>query len=780
MLIRILKRNLRLGSYAVASVLLLVTFTILPVSAQLSQWRSLNPTRDGTLDLRAPYLYSVKLLAPNYGWAVGGNCTIYGPSEPAPPCGGFALFWDGARWRQVLIPASSGTLTSVFIVSPNDVWAVGTRNVTNGIPTILHWDGIGWVQVASPLATLTQVRDLFGVFMLPTGASGWVIGTADGGGTNILRWSGMWPSGSFSPSPALGAPDVLRSVSLLSSTHGWIVGSQTFANPDNDPSIYRWDGAGWLSTATEAPPPGSHDLLSVYPISTSEAWAVGMNSTIVKWNGASWTGPMVAPTSVAVDYRSVHMINSTYGWIAGTLNPTTGEGVLLRWNGVAWSIVRSWVTVDLNDVFLLPGGTQGTAAGDAETIIAWKGVRWDAQTSPTYTGLRDVFMAGPDDGWAVGLGGRILRYNGVSWHHYETLPSGAGLFGLYMLNSNDGWAVGQAPGAVFPPTILRWNGAVWSVVTPTGVALGDTLQDVYMLSSTEGWAVGGGFIGPTAHTTMLKWDGSLWTSVPSGAPTNSSLNAVHMLSPTEGWAVGFGDSNGTLPLIVRWNGAAWSVVTPPAGIAGLNDLYMLSPTDGWAVGFGASDGQATIIHWDGTQWRRVPGPVIGPFTGNLTAVKMVTATDGWAVGRDLGNPLTPRSLIAHWDGVTWNVVATLPVPPTLNLQLDGLFMTGPLDGWTVGEEGIILHYGPDAVLTTITSTVTSTAVVTTTAVVTSTTATATTTPPAPEPAFYWWWLFLLLPLAVLFIVLLLLLLRRRGPAVHYAARPVYRPVPSPT
>lgn len=762
-------RRIRFTVFTISVVALLVTLSFLPASAQLSQWQSLNPTRDGRLQVPAPFLYGVHLLSPNYGWAVGGNCSVIVSDPIVFPCSGFVLSWDGTRWRQVLTPPNIGTLTSVYEVSANDVWAVGTRpnNDAASRGTIIHWDGTSWVSALAPANT----GDLYSVFMLPGGADGWAVGN---GTVDNIRWSGSWPTGAWSPGPVPDlSPTILRSVNMLSPTSGWIVGRSG--------SIFKWDGAGWIATLS----PTTSYLYSVNALDANNAWAVGGNSTIIKWNGASWTGPMIAPT-VGLNYTGIRMISASDGWITSALNPTTSEGTLLRWNGAAWSIVRSYVTVGLNGLTMLPDGTVGAAVGDAETIIRWNGTDWYAQTSPTYTGLRDVFMAGPNDGWAVGLNGRILRYNGVSWHHYETLPSGAELLGLYLLNSNEGWTVGGAPDAAFPPTILRWNGAAWSVVTPTGVALGDTLQDVHMLSPTEGWAVGGGpYTGFPRHSTILKWDGTLWTSVPSGAPTNSSLMAVHMLSPTEGWAVGFGDWDGHLPLILRWNGAAWSMVTSPAGIAGLFDLYMLSPTDGWAVGFAASDGQATIIHWDGTQWRRVPGPVIGASTGHLTAIKMINAADGWAVGRDLSSPSTPRSLITHWDGVTWNVVATLPVPPTLSVQLDGLFMTGPLDGWAVGEQGIILHYGPDIILTTVTSTVTSTAAVTatTTAVVTSTATTATattttaTTPVGPEPTAFWW-LFLVLPLALLLALLMLLFpRRRRRPVVYYPARPLYPTAP---
>ena len=730
-----MKRNLRFVLFAVVMVALMVTLTFLPASAQLSQWKSLNPTRDGLTALPAPYLYSVKFLNPNIGWAVGGDCDIY--AAFVYPCQGFALYWDGARWRQVVVPPASGTLTSVFIVAQNDVWAVGTRpdNVF-GMPTVLHWDGTSWVQVQT--VSLSNVQDLYDIFFLPGGTDGWAVGTSDPLGatpTNVLRWSGMWPTGAFSAYlPALGTPDILRSVNLLSGTQGWIVGDATVA-PD-DPSIFKWDGAGWIDVVTDpalAPPPGTGDLLSVYPVSSSDAWAVGAQNaanqgTIIRWNGASWTGPLAAPTA-NIDYRSVHMVNSNYGWIAGQKNPTTNEGLLLRWNGVAWSPVRSGVTENLNDVFMLSGGAQGAAVGDAETIIHWDGSTWFTETSPTSTNLNAVTMVASNQGWAVGAAGMIFKYDGT-WSHYETLPGSVDLFGIHMRSDTDGWIVGDSPGALFPPTILRWNGATWTAVTPSGVALGETLYAVDTLSATESWAVGSGFWSPSA--TMLKWDGSLWTSVPSGTPLGTDLYSIDMVSSTDGWAVGCADPPAcTIPTIMRWNGLAWSAMTPPVGSQGLTDIFMLSATNGWAVGYDPG-AQATIIHWDGLQWTNVPGPVTNG--GFLSSLHMVSAQDGWAVGHD---PVVPASVIVHWDGLTWNVVATLPVPPTMSVALRSVFMVASLDGWIVGDEGMILKYGPESVppTTTTGTTSTSTTVTTTSSTATASTTTTTSPPPSPVPGF---------------------------------------------
>jgi len=745
-----MKQNKRLVAFTVAVITILIVSSILPASAQLSQWRSLNPTRDGTIpplvfgqDL-GPTLYSVQLFGPSVGWAVGGTCNIYPLTFPVScpsPDRGFALHWDGSRWRQTLLPTSTHTLTSVFTVGANDAWAVGMDR------TIIHWDGISWVSV--PVPTITTM-DLYSVFILPGGLDGWAVGS---GTANILRWSGTWPTGAwsvFSPNPPASFSKVLRGVFLSSPTQGWAVGLS--ADTPARGTIFRWDGAGWTDISATSPTP--NNLYSVFIVSPMDAWAVGahdagtLQSTIIRWNGASWTGPMVAPTS-SVDYHCITMVSGSDGWIAGEINPTSQEGTLLRWNGAAWNPVRSWVTVDLNSLFMLPGGSTGLAVGNAETIIRWNGSIWLAQTSPTSTNLNAISMVASDSGWAVGDHGRILSYDGTSWSHYETLPSGVSLYGLHMRTSSDGWAVGAAPSPVtspsggFPPTILHWNGAAWTAITPSGVALGQTLYAVDMLTATESWAAGDGIPPTAAAAVMLKWDGTIWMSVPSGTPVGARLYSIDMLSSTDGWAVGCATPpTYASPVIVRWNGLAWSQITAPSGIAGLYDVFMLSPTDGWAVG-NATLGQATIVHWDGTQWRRVPGPATGT-AGFLRSIHMVSPTDGWAIGQvDMvsapDGTTGPRSLIVHWDGLTWDVVATPPLPPTMSVALQSVFMVNALDGWMVSNQGLILHYGPEVVpgTTTSTTTSTSTVIVTSTSTSSTTNSTSTSTTATTPPLGSW-------------------------------------------
>ena len=84
------------------------------------------------------------------------------------------------------------------------------------------------------------------------------------------------------------------------------------------------------------------------------------------------------------------------------------------------------------------------------------------------------------------------------------------------------------------------------------------------------------------------------------------------VSPTSAWAVGeYSDSvfvNPDKPLIMHWNGKAWSRVANPAP----QDTFLwtmapLSDTSSWVVGAhtkgaslpGGANASAVILHWNG-------------------------------------------------------------------------------------------------------------------------------------------------------------------------------------
>ncbi|MDH5374889.1 MAG: hypothetical protein OEW95_03645 [Candidatus Bathyarchaeota archaeon] len=134
--------------------------------------------------------------------------------------------------------------------------------------------------------------------------------------------------------------------------------------------------------------------------------------------------------------------------------------------GAEGVVVLSWTsptTADLLDVFMV-GSSDGWAVGRGGTIIRWDGTDWSTVTSPTTKDLYEVFMVSTDDGWAVGWGGTIICWDGTSWSNV-TSPTTGWLNSVFMVSPDDGWAVGEYG------TIIRWTGTEWIPEFPTAILM---------------------------------------------------------------------------------------------------------------------------------------------------------------------------------------------------------------------------------------------------------------------------------------------------------------------
>jgi hypothetical protein len=196
---------------------------------------------------------------------------------------------------------------------------------------------------------------------------------------------------------------------------------------------------------------------------------------------------------------------------------------------------------------------------------------------------------------------------------------------------------------------------------------------------------------PEAHrlpTPVLPLKVTAWCPAGSAA-VDPRLGEVHLvkvvaLATSDVWMLGetSNDNAGrTFPLLEHWNGATWSVL-PTADTSALlkqlvnragkgktsetvslSDMAVLSERDIWAVGsasvsvvssqvtisggspvmFVPRSGKPLIEHWDGRTWQIVASP--GGFTGNpampdlstntLTRISAVSATDIWAIGSQM-------------------------------------------------------------------------------------------------------------------------------------------------
>jgi hypothetical protein len=193
-----------------------------------------------------------------------------------------------------------------------------------------------------------------------------------------------------------------------------------------------------------------------------------------------------------------------------------------------------------------------------------------------------------------------------------------------------------------------------------------------------------------------------WKVVPSPT-TGGELWEVSFVAADIAWAVGgrdvaqllerSGEAATVTPLIERWDGASWSIVTSPRVRGWLADVAGSGPDDAWAVGatgYEARDDQgwplprywALVERWDGAAWTRARLPV----RGELSSVSVVSSDDAWAVGGDYTDYLDGDALpvLLHWDGAAWQRVET---GPAVRLgPLSDVLALSASDVWVIGED----------------------------------------------------------------------------------------------
>jgi hypothetical protein len=271
------------------------------------------------------------------------------------------------------------------------------------------------------------------------------------------------------------------------------------------------------------------------------------------------------------------------------------------------------------------------------------------------------------------------------------------LWGVDALSPTSAWAVGRADTGTLPirrPVIERWNGAAWSISPSPLPPGGGELRDVDATSAGNAWAVGFTNSSNGNLTLTERWNGQAWSVVPSpSVSAQNHLLGVKTLGAGNAWAVGSHNVPGSwafITLTMRWNGQAWSVVDSPDTASFENHLLAIdgvSPDDLWAVGHTRNGDYSVsaplILHWDGSAWSVVPSPTAND--GTLEGVVALASDDVWAVGSMFSTALlwhVPFAL--HWDGRSWSSVA-VPSPTPQGGRLFGVAALSPAKVYAVGQ-----------------------------------------------------------------------------------------------
>jgi hypothetical protein len=223
----------------------------------------------------------------------------------------------------------------------------------------------------------------------------------------------------------------------------------------------------------------------------------------------------------------------------------------------------------------------------------------------------------------------------------------------------------------------------WSVARTPDVGPGANQLDGISCSSTDVCAAVGYQSVGAAYQTLVEIDrGGSWSVVPSPNTSpvlDNALNAVSCTGPHDCTAVGIarGVSGNLSPLVERWNGTSWTMVTSavPAGSTDA-ELYGVSctgPSTCTAVGQYAngSSYQTLVEAWNGSGFVAVASPDATTSAQNLLqSVSCAALGHCTAVGAYFDGA-SQRSLIETETHGVWS----LP-PPTTGSPTNFAFLYG--------------------------------------------------------------------------------------------------------
>jgi len=258
--------------------------------------------------------------------------------------------------------------------------------------------GANWSAVS---AGLPDSRDIKSVRFIDAN-SGWIAGPYFVGRT--LNGGANWGGLLYQQSPE----EFRTKVFPLSSSQAWAVGKTTLGT-FNARAFWRYTYNSTGTRSTFSIGQSSSDIVNdVYFVDADNGWSVGTFGRIIRVTSASADQPVltIQTSGTNEDLNCIHMLDPNTGWVAGAKGTilTTTNG------GATWTAQTSAVTVDLRAVSFADA-KHGLAVGEAGTILYTTdgGASWATQNSNVTHSLRRVHFVDANTAYVVGDNGTILK-----------------------------------------------------------------------------------------------------------------------------------------------------------------------------------------------------------------------------------------------------------------------------------------------------------------------------------------------------------------------------------
>jgi hypothetical protein len=481
--------------------------------------------------------------------------------------------WNGRTWTGTsvrrLLPPNNGrndpSVTGILAQSEHSVYAVGNSSSVrdpNGTLVVLHYDGSAWTKVAS---------GVFGSGPFPEfssdGSGGlWLPMAGSLGGTQYLV---HYAGGKLVTAvlPVAAAKITIESVARIPGSTGQLAAGFT-----HNPGSYLTNvtavilrlgaataGTSGTATASSNPAPGWHIVKSVKTGITGGFTAVVATGKATGWgfDGRSGTPP-TAWRQAGKTWQKVAFPGTASERViaAGASSPSDvwaftvgfhGGSRVLRWNGVRWSVVKT---------FAAPiAGASVAARGDVwvfgypqlpftPMLGAW---HYDGRTwTRTAKDIEGGSALSATDVWGFS-GTAVDHWNGHKWTSTSVksllparLSSGLndpGVTGILALSPASVYAIGngnrQDEGG--PTVVLHYNGHTWAKVASGNFGFGTTFDGTSQQVSPDGsggcWLPMPGVLGAPSYLVHYA-DGKLIPAVLPVAARKIKVESVARIPGT--------------------------------------------------------------------------------------------------------------------------------------------------------------------------------------------------------------------------------------------------------
>jgi hypothetical protein len=222
-------------------------------------------------------------------------------------------------------------------------------------------------------------------------------------------------------------------------------------------------------------------------------------------------------------------------------------------------------------------------------------------------GLNSVTAPARDDAWAVGSVGRkdptgyVVRWNGYHWRQVALPAKGFEPFYVESSAPDDVWVFGMDGNS---DAVYYWWASSWHAVPAPKP---DDLSPAagLVVTAADVWLPYGG--------QSLHWNGAQWQAVklPRGFVAETFADVGGTI-----WAVG-GLGSKSVPTVYRLLGGRWNRLPMPYARGDFDNVVVDGPHSVFvvaAVPDASSIDPPTVLHWNGSSWRRLPASSSTPYS----------------------------------------------------------------------------------------------------------------------------------------------------------------------